>query len=123
MREPGAGRRLRGEGAFGAIVGFVILALVAIAVFKIAPLHIKGNDVYDAMSEAANFASVKTDEKLAWDVFQRAEKAGVPLPMTEIRISRSGSAVKISAKYRQQVDVLGYKYNYVFDRTVEKPIF
>ena len=113
----------RGEGAFGAIFGVVILILVAMAVWKIVPLHIAGNDVLDAMNEAANFASVKPDDKLRYDIFRRAEKAGAPLPMTEIKISRPGPAVKISARYEMSVNVLGYNYVYKFDHTVEKPTF
>jgi len=113
----------RGEGALGAIIGLAILAAVGFALFKIVPLHIAGNDVKDAMSEAANFASIKQDDRLRWDIFQRAQKAGAPLQQTEIRISRPAQAVKISAKYETSVVVLGYTYVYRFDETVEKPTF
>ena len=113
----------RGEGAFGVIVGIAILVVVGMALFKIVPLHIAGNDVRDAINEAANFASIKQDDKLRWDIFQRAQKAGAPLPMTEIKISRPGQAVRISAKYETTVNVLGYNYVYRFDETVEKPTF
>lgn len=113
----------RGEGAFGAIVGIVILVLMGIVLFKVVPVHIAGNDVLDAMNEAANFASVKPEDKLRYDIFLRAQKAGAPLPITEIKITRPGQAVKIEAKYTQQVDVLGYKYTYRFDHVVEKPTF
>jgi hypothetical protein len=121
----GAGnrRRTRGEGAFGAVVGIAILVVAAIATFKILPLHIKGNDVFDAMTEAANFGNLKPEDKLRFDIFRRAQEAQVPLPLNEIKITRSGGLIKISAKYEMTADVLGYKYRYVFDRFVEKPTF
>ena len=115
--------RRRGEGAFGAVVGFALLVAACIAAFRIVPLHIKGNDVYDAMTEAANFGNLKTEEKLRWDVYRRAQEAQVPLLLNEIKITKNGSLIKIAAKYEMTVDVFGYKYQYVVDRSVEKPAF
>ena len=117
------GSRNRGEGAIGAVIGIALLVVAVMAALKIVPLHIKGNDVFDAMNEAANFGSLKPDEKLRWDVYRRAQEAAVPLPLEEIRITKNGAMIKISAKYEQTVDVFGYKYKYVFDRSVEKPTF
>jgi hypothetical protein len=119
----GSKGRRRGEGAFGAVVGIAILVVVCIAAFRIVPLHIKGNDVFDAMTEAANFGNLKSEDKLKFDIFRRAQDAQVPLPLTEIKITRNAGLIKISAKYEMTVDVLGYKYRYVFDRFVEKPTF
>ena len=121
----GAGNRgrWRGEGAFGAVVGIAILVVACIAAFKILPLHIKGNDVFDAMTEAANFGNLKPEDKLRYDIFRRAQDAQVPLPLNEIKITRYAGLIKISAKYEMTADVLGYKYRYVFDRFVEKPTF
>lgn len=115
--------RIRGEGAFGTIVGIVIVILVGIALFKIVPLHIAGNRVLDAMDEQANFAGVKPLEKLQYEVFREAQAAGTPLTLQDIKVRRHGSEVIIEAKYMQKVSVLGYQYNYVFDRTVQKPVF
>jgi hypothetical protein len=122
MRSVSRGRR-RGEGAFGAVVGIAILVVTCIAAFKILPLHIKGNDVYDAMTEAANFGNLKPEDRLRWDIHQRAVEAQVPLPIDEIKISKGNGQIRISAKYEMTVDVLGYKYRYAFDRFVEKPTF
>ena len=72
-------RRNRGEGAFGTIVGIVIVVLVGIALFKIVPLHIAGNKVLDAMNEQANFAGVKTLDKIQYEIFVAAQEAGTPL--------------------------------------------
>lgn len=117
------GNRQRGEGAWKAIIAIAVLIVGGVAGFKILPLHIAGNDVMDAMDEAANFAGVKPPEKLKWDIFQRAQKAGTPLTLEAIKIERRGASVFISAKYETSVNVFGYKYNYVFDRLVEKPVF
>ena len=115
--------RIRGEGAFGTIVGIVVVILVAIALFKIVPLHIAGNKVLDAMNEQANFAGVKALDKLQYEVFREAQEAGTPLTLQDIKISRRGASVVIEAKYMQKISVLGYQYTYAFDRTVEKPVF
>src|SRR5512140_1828346 len=110
--------RSRGEGAFGTIVGIVIVVLVAIALFKIVPLHIAGNKVLDAMSEQANFAGVKSLDKLQYEIFVVAQEAGTPLAIQDIKISRRGQEVVVEAKYTQKVSVFGYQYIYAFDKTV-----
>ena len=115
--------RIRGEGAFGTIVGIVVLVVVAIALVKIVPLHIAGNKVHDAMDEQANFAGVKPLDKIQYEIFVVAQEAGTPLPLQEIKIRRHGNDVIIDAKYVQKVKVLGYEYTYAFDRSVTKPVF
>lgn len=117
------GKIPRGEGAFGLIVGLAILFVVVLACVRIIPLHIRGNEVLDAMNEAANFGGLKTPEKLQMDVFLKAQDAKVPLKFEEIRVERNGSYISISAKYQQTADVLGYHYVYLFDKRVEKPVF
>ena len=115
--------RTRGEGAFGTIVGLAVLVVVAMALFKIVPLHIHGNEVLDAMNEAANFGGVKGPDKLAYEIFIKAQEAGAPLPLSEIKIRKHGSDIIIEAKYDQYVTIFGYKYVYKFDKTVQKPVF
>ena len=115
--------RVRGEGAFGTIVGIVVVVLVGIALFKIVPLHIAGNKVLDAMNEQANFAGVKTLDKIQYEIFVAAQEAGTPLTIQDIKIRRHGGDVIVEAKYTQKVSVLGYQYIYAFDKTVQKPVF
>ena len=116
-------QRTRGEGAFGTIVGLVILVVVAIALFKIVPLHIAGQKVRDAMEEQANFAGVKPLDKVQYEIFVVAQEAAVPLALQEIQVRKSAGEVIVQAKYQQSVKVLGYNYVYRFDETVQKPIF
>ena len=116
-------KRNRGEGAFGAIVGIALVVVVGIALFKIVPLHIAGNKVLDSMSEQANFAGVKSLDKIQYEIFVAAQDAGTPLTLQDIKIRRHGADVIIEAKYTQSVSVLGYNYTYGFDKTVQKPVF
>jgi hypothetical protein len=122
MRQAARGS-LRGEGAFGLVVGLAILFVVVVGCVRIVPLHIHGNEVLDAMNEAANFGGLKPLEKLQMDIYLRAQGARVPLKMAAIRVERSGSYIAISAKYEQSADIFGYKYVYKFDKRVEKPVF
>ena len=115
--------RNRGEGAFGLIVGLAVLFVVAVACVRIVPLHIHGNEVLDAMNEAANFGGLKGLEKLQLDVYLKAQEAKVPLQMQDIRVERSGTYIVISARYKQTADIFGFKYTYNFDKKVEKPVF
>jgi hypothetical protein len=119
MRRPGN----RGEGAFGLIVGLAVLFVVAVACARIVPLHVHGNEVLDAMNEAANFGGLKSLEKLQLDVYLKAQDAKVPLQMQDIRVEKTGTYIMISARYKQTADIFGYKYVYVFDKKVEKPVF
>jgi len=113
----------RGEGAFGLIVGLGLLFVVVVASVRILPLHIHGNEILDAMNEAANFGGLKGPEKLKMDIYLKAQNARVPLKMEAIRIERSGTYIAISAQYEQTADIFGYKYVYKFDKKVEKPVF
>ena len=113
----------RGEGAFGLIVGLGLLFVVVVASVRILPLHIHGNEMLDAMNEAANFGGLKGPEKLKMDIYLKAQNARVPLKMEDIRIERSGTYIAISAQYEQTADIFGYKYVYKFDKKVEKPVF
>jgi len=113
----------RGEGSFGLIVGLAVLVAVVVGCVKIVPLYIHGNEVLDAMNEAANFGGLKPMEKLQMDVYMRAQDAKVPLKLEAIRIERAGSYITISARYEQTADIFGYKYVYKFDKRVEKPVF
>ena len=115
--------RIRGEGAFGTIVGIAVVVLMGIVLFKIVPLHIAGNKVLDAMSEQANFAGVKSLDKIQYEIFVTAQEAGTPLLIKDIKIRRHGQDVIVEAKYIQRVSVLGYKYAYDFDKSVQKPVF
>ena len=58
MRRTATGFR-RGEGALGLIVGLGVLFVVVVALVRILPLHIHGNEVLDSMNEAANFGGLK----------------------------------------------------------------
>ena len=120
----GAGTRFRrGEGALGLIVGLGVLFVVVVALVRVLPLHIRGNEMLDAMNEAANFGGLKGPEKLRMDIYLKAQDAKVPLKMEAIRIERSGQYIVISAKYEQTADIFGFKYVYRFDKKVEKPVF
>ena len=116
--------RTRGEGAFGLVVGLAVLFVVVVALFKIVPLHIQGNEILDAMSEAANFGGLKPVDKLRQDIYFKAQEARVPLQMQDItRRARAGPTSSSRPGTRQTVDIFGYKYVYNFDRKVEKPVF
>jgi hypothetical protein len=117
------GRDTRGEGAFGIIIGIIVLVAAVTSGIKIIPLYIHGNEIYDAMNEAANFGGLKPLEKLQADVYNRAQEAGVPLNLAAIHVDRNGPYIVISAKYKQTVDVFGFKYVYNFDKKVEKLVF
>lgn len=115
--------RNRGEGTFGLIVGLAVLFIVAVACVRIVPLHVHGNEVLDAMNEAANFGGLKSVEKLQLDVYLKAQEANVPLQMQDIHVERAGTYIVISARYKQTADIFGFKYVYNFDKKVEKPVF
>lgn len=118
-----ASRFRRGEGAFGLIVGLGILFIVVVALVRVVPLHIHGNEVLDSMNEAANFGGLKGLEKLKMDIYLKAQSSKVPLKLDAIRVERNGTYITISAQYEQTADIFGYKYVYRFDKKVEKPVF
>lgn len=121
--EASVGGRHRGEGAFNLILGLAVLFVVVVAAVRVIPLHIHGNEVFDAMTEAANFGGLKGMDKLRYEVFLKAQENRVPLQMNDIKIEKNGPYIVISAKYEQTADVFGLKYTYRFDKKVEKLVF
>ena len=119
----GSLRHTRGAGAFGVIIGIVVLVAAVTSGIKIVPLYLHGNEIYDAMNEAANFGGLKPLDRLQADIYNRAQDAGVPLPLNEIHVDRNGPYIVISARYKQSVDLFGFKYVYNFDKKVEKLVF
>jgi len=119
------GRNRRGEGAFGLIIGIIVLVLVSIALFKIVPLHIHGSEILDVMQEQANFGSMKPSDKIQWEIYRKGEEVLPPnaLPLADIKVLHKGQSIWIEAKYKEEVDVFGYKYVYNFEKVVEKPTF
>ena len=116
-------RRTRGEGAFGLIVGLALLFVTVVALSKILPLHIHGNEIFDMMNEQANFGGMKRLDLIRDEIWRKAQEVGAPLPKEDIKVSHRGPYVIITAQYSETVDVFGYKYVYTFDRKVEKPVF
>ena len=113
----------RGEGPLGLVIGLALLFVVVTALWKIVPLHIHGNEIFDVMNEQANFGSMKPLDKIQYEIFRKVEEVGAPLPKDEIKVQHRGPMIVITAKYQETVDVFGYKYVYVFDKKVEKPVF
>jgi hypothetical protein len=113
----------RGEGPLGLVIGLALLFVVGTALFKIVPLHIHGNEIYDVMNEQANFGGMKALDKIQYEIFRRAEEINIPLTLQDIKVQHRGPWIIIQANYQEKVDVFGYKYVYVFDKKVEKPVF
>jgi hypothetical protein len=113
----------RGEGQIGLIIGLIVLFVVGYAAFKVVPIHISGNAVFDIMNEQANFGGMKPLDKIRWEITRKAEEENVPLAPTDLKVYHKGAMIVIEAKWTQTIDVLGYKYVYNFDRRVEKPVF
>lgn len=122
MRNPEQ-QSVRGEGAIKALIGIAIVIVAVMAGIKIIPLHVHGGEVLDAMNEQANFGSLKTPDKIQYEVFRKAQEADVPLALQDIKVYRNGANIIVEAHYQQAVDVLGYRYVYKFDNKVEKPTF
>lgn len=123
MRQLTKRRGERGEGGLRLILTIAGLAALVMALWKIVPLHISGNEVKDAMDEASNFGNMKPNDKLVYEIVRRAQNAHTPLRYEDVKIERRAGYITISAKYTQTADVFGYKYTYVFDHTVEKQTF
>ena len=91
---------------------------------RIVPLHIHGNEVLDAMNEAANFGGLKAAREAPDGHLPARRRTRRSRSRCEaIRVESSGTYIVISARYEQTADIFGYKYVYTFDKKVEKPVF
>jgi len=124
-------RHQRGEGKVGCIVSLLVLGLMGAVAYKAVPVYYGDSELIDACDFIASGASRKPVETLEREVKDKARDLGVTEALTDknaIRITKTGGGdsgtCTITLRYKRTIDFYGaYKWTFVTDKRVTKPIF
>lgn len=113
-------------GTFKAVLGFVAVILVVIALFQVAPPIMANFSFRDDLRQVAMMAGAnpnRTDDEVRNDVLRRAKEHGLPIDATQVKVERILTpglmAVYVAADYSVPVNLPGYSFDMHFNPSSE----
>ena len=113
-----ARRQERGAISIKALLGLVLVAIVAFTAIKIAPVYIEQQTVVHEVNELARIAAVRgwKEERIAQDIKRLAVAYNIPDNGINF-VSRSDKGVQIAINYQRDIDLLVTTYLWKVDYT------
>lgn len=110
----------------GCIVGLAIIAVVGYAAYVVIPIKVKAAEFEKtvesfALQAAASGASL-TNQKIIFQLLEKAEELELPVTEKDITIKR-GTMIRIEVEYSVPVNLLGYEFEMSFSPWYENPLF
>jgi len=120
------GRSERGEGRMGTIVGLLLLAAVAYAVWNVAPVYYANYEFADKMIEIARTPRFRaTDEKVMDLLMKEAAEQRISGYLTRqgCKIETQEAFRRIRCEYGREVEILpGWKHTFHFKNAADQPL-
>ena len=113
-----ARRQERGAISIKVLLGLMLVAVIAFAAIKIAPVYIEQQTVVHEVNELARIAAVRgwKEDKIAQDI--KRLSLAYNLPDNGINfIARSEKGVQIAVNYQRDIDLLVTTYSWKVDYT------
>ena len=111
-------------GTFKALVGFLVVILVVIALFQVAPPIMANFSFQDDLRQVAMMAGAnpnKTDDDVRNDVLRRAKEHDLPITEKQVTVQRILTpglmAVYVAADYSVTINLPGYTFDMHFNPT------
>jgi hypothetical protein len=111
-------------GTFKAVLGFVAVILVVIALFQVAPPIMANFSFQDDLRQVAMIAGgnpQKTDDDVRNDVLRKAKEHDLPISEKQVKVERILTpglmAVYVSADYSVPINLPGYSFDMHFNPT------
>lgn len=114
---------MSGTGRVGCAVWLVIFGVIVLILFKVVPVKMRTSQFFDAMSEQAQFGSIKGDKSIQNELYQKAVELNLPLKKEDIHVHRDPSNVFIDVHYQIVIEFPGYTYVWKEDQVVSRPLF
>jgi hypothetical protein len=111
-------------GTIKALLGFLAIIFVVVALFEVAPPMMANYSFQDdlrnvALMDGANFQ--KTDEDIRNDVMRRVKDQNLPITPKQVTVQRINtpglSAVYVAADYTVSISLPGYSFDMHFNPT------
>jgi hypothetical protein len=111
-------------GTFKAVLGFVAVILVVIALFQVAPPIMANFSFQDDLRQVAMMAGAnpqKTDDDVRNDVLRKAREHDLPISEKQVTVQRILTpglmAVYVAADYSVTINLPGYSFDMHFNPT------
>ena len=116
----------RGEGRIGSIVGFIVLAAVALAAWHVVPAFVADYSFADKMHEIARLNRYQyNDETIMGLVMKEAgrQRLDTYLGRDGCKIMTRETSRTIDCKYQREIEILpGFKHVFKFTPSADQPL-
>ncbi len=113
-----------GEGRVGFAIAVVIVGVSAFLGLKIIPVRIAAYEFRDVMREEARYGAVRdSDQEVHKRIMNRAAEMEIPLEKKNLKVSRNSHEIRITATYKQPIDLKVTTYVFKFDHKEKAPLF
>jgi hypothetical protein len=113
-------------GTFKAVLGFVAVILVVIALFQVAPPIMANFSFQDDLRQVAMMAGAnpnRTDDEVCNDVLRKAKEHNLPIDAKQVKVERILTpglmAVYVAADYTVPINLPGYSFDMHFNPSSE----
>lgn len=113
-----------GEGRIGCIFWALVFVVIMVVAWQVVPTKMATSELYDFMVDQANFAAQRSPEGMKKRIMEKAEDLNLPLESKNLRVTETGSRVKMDAKYTVHLEFpLGFEYDWDFHHEIDRPIY
>lgn len=117
-------RSMAGTGRVGCVIWLALLAIGIFVASKIVPVKMKTSEFYDAMTEQAQFGSIKGDASIQAELYRKAQELQLPLKKEDIVVRRDMGYVYVEVHYKLPIEFPIYgTYIWNEDDKVSRPLF
>ena len=117
-------RSMAGTGRVGCVIWLALLAIGIFVASKIVPVKMKTSEFYDAMTEQAQFGSIKGDASIQAELYRKAQELQLPLKKEDIVVRRDMGYVYVEVHYQLPIEFPIYgTYVWHENDKVSRPLF
>jgi hypothetical protein len=118
-------RYQRGDVPVGCLVGGVVAVIVVLVTIKVAPIMIHVGELDKEIGVLADRANRREyhDQRIRKDILVKAEQLDLPVTKKSIDIKRTSNRIKITVRYRMEIEFPGYTYIWDKEHFHDRPLF
>jgi hypothetical protein len=118
-------RYQRGDVPVGCLVGGVVAIIVVLVTIKVAPIMIHVGELDKEIGVLADRANRREyhDQRIRKDILVKAEQLDLPVTKKSIDIKRTSNRIKITVRYRIDIEFPGYTYVWDKEHFHDRPLF
>jgi len=92
-------------------------------IWKAVPIKVNSAELYDYMTEQAQFAYRASAAQLKQRILERADQLDLPLKAKNLEVTKTNRRVRIVCHYTVPIEFPGYTYYWKFEHEVDRPVF